>query len=213
MTVFQKAVTGFNNNIPRKGRSYHVQTEDSGINHPHIMTHLFLGGNIIASKKTSYADILDAPDLAERVRAMMDEQHKEMMRNLLAGKYDSQAAQSVQLHAPKVETIANTPASRASASAPRQEPATKPASAAKPAPASSPAPEAKPVEAPVSDARLSAPDKAPPTAHQETAPGVEKPHPPSLSQAALDPNIPAEEHLRAALSDYLSHARGVAGRP
>ena len=208
MTVFQKAVTGFNNNSPRKGRSYHVQTEDSGINHPHIMTHLFLGGNIIASKKTSYADILGAPDLAERVRAMMDEQHKEMMRNLLAGKYDSQAAQSVQLHAPKVETLANNaPTPRANTSAP------KPAPAATPATAATPAPEVRPLASPVNDARQSAPDKATPTVRQEMASAVEKPQVASLAHASLDPGIPAEEHLRVALSDYLSRARGIADRP
>ena len=49
--TFDKAVTGFNHNIKHKGKVYHVQTEDSGVNNPHIITHLFVGGNILASKK------------------------------------------------------------------------------------------------------------------------------------------------------------------
>jgi hypothetical protein len=89
MTVFKKAVTGFNHNIKHKGKAYHVQTEDSGVNNPHIITHLFVGGNIIASKKTSYADIVNAENLAEVVRELMEEQHKEMLRNLLSGVYDT----------------------------------------------------------------------------------------------------------------------------
>src|SRR6478672_9924227 len=87
--TFEKAVTGFNHNIKHKGRVYHVQTEDSGVNNPHIITHLFVGGNILASKKTAYADILNAENLAEVVRELMEEQHKEMLRNLINGVYDN----------------------------------------------------------------------------------------------------------------------------
>ncbi len=84
----KKMVTGFNHNIKHKGQVFHVQTEDSGIDNPHIITHLFLGGNILASKKTSYADIVHADNLTEVVRALMEEQHKEMLRNLINGAYD-----------------------------------------------------------------------------------------------------------------------------
>ncbi|MBX5482621.1 MAG: hypothetical protein IRZ16_12400 [Myxococcaceae bacterium] len=87
--TFEKAVTGFNHNIKHKGKVYHVQTEDSGIANPHIITHLFVGGNILASKKTSYADILGAENLQEVVRELMEEQHKEMLRNLINGVYDN----------------------------------------------------------------------------------------------------------------------------
>ena len=88
MTVFKKAITGFNHNIKHKGKIYHIQTEDSGVGNPHIITHLFVGGNILASKKTSYADIINAENLPEVVRELMEEQHKEMLRNLINGTYD-----------------------------------------------------------------------------------------------------------------------------
>ncbi|MGZ3447656.1 MAG: hypothetical protein ACXU88_18380, partial [Myxococcaceae bacterium] len=55
---FDRAVSGFNHNITHAGRVFHVQTEDSGVNNPNIITHLFVGGNILASKKTSYAELL-----------------------------------------------------------------------------------------------------------------------------------------------------------
>ena len=87
--TFEKAVTGFNHNIKHKGKVYHVQTEDSGAANPHIITHLFVGGNILASKKTGYADIVKSENLAELVREMMEEQHKEMLRNLINGVYDN----------------------------------------------------------------------------------------------------------------------------
>ncbi len=87
--TFEKAVTGFNHNIKHKGKVYHVQTEDSGVSNPHIITHLFVGGNILASKKTSYADIVNTENLPELVKEMMEEQHKEMLRNLIGGTYDN----------------------------------------------------------------------------------------------------------------------------
>lgn len=81
-------VTGFNHNIKHKGKIYHVQTEDSGVANPHIITHLFVGGNILASKKTSYADIVQADNLHSIVKELMQEQHKAMLRNLINGVYD-----------------------------------------------------------------------------------------------------------------------------
>ena len=98
----KKMVVGFNHNIKHKGKMYHIQTEDSGLDNPHIITHLFVGGNILASKKTSYADIVSAENLAPVVRELMEEQHKEMLRNLINGVYDdidsayAQQAQSFQ---------------------------------------------------------------------------------------------------------------------
>jgi len=88
----KKMVVGFNHNIKHKGRMYHIQTEDSGLENPHIITHLFVGGNILASKKTSYADIVAAENLPQVVRELMEEQHKEMLRNLINGVYDEVTA-------------------------------------------------------------------------------------------------------------------------
>ena len=41
---------GYNNNVRHKNRVFHIQTEDSGVKHPHIITHLFMdGGRILKS--------------------------------------------------------------------------------------------------------------------------------------------------------------------
>jgi hypothetical protein len=86
---FDRAVSGFNHNITHGGRVFHVQTEDSGINNPNIITHVFVGGNILASKKTSYAEVLKAENLQELVRQLMEAQHKQMLRNVVNGTYDN----------------------------------------------------------------------------------------------------------------------------
>ena len=81
-------LVGYNHNIMYKGEVFHVQTEDSGINTPHIITLLYLGGNIIASKKTSYADIVKMGNLSQVVEELMKEQHKDMLRRLKNGEFD-----------------------------------------------------------------------------------------------------------------------------
>jgi hypothetical protein len=84
-------VLGFNHNVQYKGELFHVQTEDSGIANPHIITLLYRGGVIISSKKTSYSDILKMDKLEVVVEELMKEQHKEMMRRLKAGDFDEKA--------------------------------------------------------------------------------------------------------------------------
>jgi hypothetical protein len=91
----KKMVVGFNHNIKYRGQTYHAQTEDSGADRAQVVTHLFLGGNIVASKRTSYADIAGAENLSEVVRALMEEQHKGVLRNLVHGVYDHTALPSV----------------------------------------------------------------------------------------------------------------------
>lgn len=85
-------ITGYNHNIIHNERVFHIQTEDSGTKYPHIITHLFVGGNILSSKKKGYEHLLeqglDEEGLEKAVRAMMQEQHKDMLRELKAGKHD-----------------------------------------------------------------------------------------------------------------------------
>ncbi len=82
-------VVGFNHNFRYKGEVYHIQTEDSGLKSPNIVTLLYQGGTILASKKTSYADITKVDNLNKVVEELMKEQHKEMLRCLKAGEFDA----------------------------------------------------------------------------------------------------------------------------
>ena len=91
---------GFNNNFKHKGHVYHIQTEDSGVKHPHIITHLFAdGGRILKSVKTSYATVVGDPTMADIVRNMMKEQHKAMIVALRDGQFDPVGAKEVKLPA------------------------------------------------------------------------------------------------------------------
>ncbi len=79
---------GFNTNIKYKGRTFHVQTEDSGHANPKIITLLYEGGVILTSKKSSYEDRVSAENLQSVVKELMEEQHGVMVRALKAGELD-----------------------------------------------------------------------------------------------------------------------------
>ena len=86
---FMRAQVGFNNNVRYGDHVYHIQTEDSGLNKPHIITHLFAdGGRIIKSHKRSYAEHVSRTDVAMFVRQLMKMQQMEMIVALRDGKFD-----------------------------------------------------------------------------------------------------------------------------
>ena len=82
-------LTGYNTNIGHQGVNFHIQTEDSGRQRPHIMTHLFHGGTILASEKSDYSDLLESESLEAEVKVLMEAQHKEMLRRLSRGDLDT----------------------------------------------------------------------------------------------------------------------------
>ncbi len=87
---FRRAQMGFNNNIRFREQVFHVQTEDSGLDQPHIMTHLFAdGGRVIKTHKRTYEAQVHRPDVAELVRELMKAQHLEMVMMLRDGKFDA----------------------------------------------------------------------------------------------------------------------------
>jgi len=91
--VFLKAQVGFNNNLKHQGAVYHVQTEDSGLDKPHVITHLFAdGGRIIKSHKRTYTDHVQDDDVTNFVRTLMKGQHMEMVLQLREGKFDEVVA-------------------------------------------------------------------------------------------------------------------------
>jgi hypothetical protein len=82
-------LSGFNTNVRHRDLLFHVQSEDSGRDHPHVITHLYFQGTIIASEKTSYAEHVGAQDLPNVVKDMMETQHKAVLRRLVSGQFDA----------------------------------------------------------------------------------------------------------------------------
>ena len=95
-------LTGYNTDFKFDGKIYHCQTEDGGVHSPFITSLMYHQGAILASRKTSYADILRADCLEDVVRELMMEQHKQMIRDLMQNKLEVNANAAAHAeHAPK----------------------------------------------------------------------------------------------------------------
>ncbi|NLC70772.1 MAG: hypothetical protein GX751_05370 [Desulfuromonadaceae bacterium] len=81
-------VAGFNHDFIYKGTKFHLQAEDCGSKLARIVTHLFKDGSIIASRKTSYADILTVDNLDKVVQELMKDQARDVLHSLRGGEYD-----------------------------------------------------------------------------------------------------------------------------
>ncbi len=81
-------LSGFNTNFRYRGVLFHVQTEDSGLDNPHVITHLFHGGNIMVSEKHDYSHLLSGHDLEPAVKKLMEDQHKKILKQLSRGEHD-----------------------------------------------------------------------------------------------------------------------------
>src|SRR5881397_2090814 len=81
-------ITGYNTDIKRDERHYHVQTEDKGVDNPVIESLIYMGGKIVASRQYSYASLLRQGYSEKTVQDMLDCQHRKMMRDVRGGKYD-----------------------------------------------------------------------------------------------------------------------------
>jgi hypothetical protein len=83
-------IPGYNHNVKYKERIFHVQTEDSGVKNPHIITLLYYGGNILRSVKSSYAEKVGTSELNHLLPTLMQKQHKDVLRGLITGRYDGE---------------------------------------------------------------------------------------------------------------------------
>jgi len=79
---------GINENILYKGKMYHIQTEDSGLKNPFIVTNIFIAGVIVANEKLSYADIVKSDCVDEVVKELLKDQHKKMVEKLKKGEFE-----------------------------------------------------------------------------------------------------------------------------
>lgn len=82
-------ITGFNTDIKHGNRVFHVQTEDKGADNPFVESLVYVGGEIIASKKTPYGDSLKDGGGAAAVQEMMESQHRKMIAAVQRGRFDT----------------------------------------------------------------------------------------------------------------------------
>lgn len=81
-------ITGFNTDIKHNEKVYHIQTEDKGLQNPYIESLVYVGGEILASKKTSYAEQATAGVDEKWIGGLMEQQHRTMIAAIKRGRLD-----------------------------------------------------------------------------------------------------------------------------
>jgi len=85
-------LTGYNTDIKHEGSVYHVQTEDGGTENPVIVSLVYQGGRILASKKTGYAQIVGTEGFISQLRRLLEEQHRGMIAAVTSGQFSKETA-------------------------------------------------------------------------------------------------------------------------
>lgn len=106
-------ITGFNTDIEHNSKVYHIQTEDKGLQNPFIESLVYVGGEILACKKTSYAEQVEKGADEKTIGGLMEQQHRIMIAAIKRGRLDHYHSSSGQAAAPEV-----TPEDLAQVSAP-----------------------------------------------------------------------------------------------
>ena len=87
-TLLATVITGFNTDIEHDGVVYHVQTEDKGLDTPIILSLVYAGGTILASKRSPYADLIATGFSDEVLAERLKRQHKLICAAIHSGRID-----------------------------------------------------------------------------------------------------------------------------
>ncbi len=126
---------GLNTNVKHLGRIFHIQTEDSGKNYGHVISHLFDDGTILATEKTEYGELLESDmsdeQVDEEVKKIMRRSHRLMIQKLITGGYDGldgidgkKKKRKKRVKRKVKRPVAPTPVERAAPSKPKELPST-----------------------------------------------------------------------------------------
>jgi hypothetical protein len=82
-------ITGYNTDVRHREVVFHVQTEDKGRANPFIESLIYVGGQVLASKRAGYAELLAEGKEEKDIVALMDHQHRTMIAAIRHGKFDA----------------------------------------------------------------------------------------------------------------------------
>jgi len=82
-------ITGYNTDVKHNSRVFHIQTEDKGDSSPHIESLIYVGGEILATRKTSYAEVIKDGRDDKAVQELMEQQHRTMIAAIQRGRFDA----------------------------------------------------------------------------------------------------------------------------
>lgn len=81
-------ITGHNTDVEHDGVVYHVQTEDKGLETPIVLSLVYTGGAILASKRSSYHDLIAAGFDEAVLTERLQRQHRLICAAINAGRIE-----------------------------------------------------------------------------------------------------------------------------
>lgn len=81
-------ITGYNTDVEHNGVVYHVQTEDKGLQTPVILSLVYTGGAILASKRSPYDDLIAGGFNQEVLAERLERQHQLICAAVHAGRIE-----------------------------------------------------------------------------------------------------------------------------
>src|SRR5262245_52965498 len=81
-------ITGFNTDVKHRNRVFHIQTEDKGEANPYVESLVYVGGEILATERTSYAEVVKAGRDDHAIQDLMEQQHRTMIAAIQRGRFD-----------------------------------------------------------------------------------------------------------------------------
>lgn len=82
-------ITGYNTDVRHHDVVFHVQTEDKGAENPLIESLVYVGGQVLAAKRASYADALATGQGERSVPELMERQHRTVIAAIKNGRFDT----------------------------------------------------------------------------------------------------------------------------
>ena len=100
-------ITGFNTDIEHDGVVYHVQTEDKGLESPLILSLVYSGGAILATKRSRYEDLITAGFDEELLAQRLKRQHRLICAAINAGRIEDlkrmgRSEEKIETEAPEI---------------------------------------------------------------------------------------------------------------
>jgi DNA-binding protein Fis len=80
-------IVGYNTDIKYRKEVFHIQTEDKGKSNPTIETLVYLHGEILLSRRLTYAHLLSAAEKYKTIKSMMKTQHDQVCSELKGGNF------------------------------------------------------------------------------------------------------------------------------
>jgi hypothetical protein len=85
-------ITGYNTDVRHGDVVLHVQTEDKGLSNPFVESIIYVSGQVLAARRSSYAALVAEGKGEREIAGLMDHQHRTIIAAIRAGRFDDKIA-------------------------------------------------------------------------------------------------------------------------